>query len=71
MVWVKPASSGPLINMQANEASTSLVCQWKLPLAAAPQRTPQIRGIQVTGFISCKRSFQMLEVPLAPFMPSS
>ncbi|CAI8161428.1 MAG: Uncharacterised protein [Synechococcus sp. CC9902] len=33
--------------------------------------TPQIKGIQVTGFISCRRSFQMLEVPEAPFMPSS
>ena len=36
--------------MQANDANTSLVCQWKLPLAAAPHSTPQIRGIQVTGF---------------------
>jgi hypothetical protein len=57
--------------MQAIEAPTSGSRQWKLPDAAAPQRTPQIRGIQVTGFISCSRIFQMLEVPLAPFMPSS
>ena len=33
--------------------------------------TPQIKGIQVTGFISCSRSFQMLVVPEAPFIPSS
>jgi hypothetical protein len=42
-----------------------------LPEAAAPHSTPQIKGIQVTGFISCNRIFQMLLVPLAPFMPSS
>ncbi len=57
--------------MQAIEAPTSGRVQWKLPDAAAPQRTPQIRGIQVTGFISCSRIFQMELVPLAPFMPSS
>ena len=47
------------------------VFQWKLPEAAAPHSTPQIKGIQVTGFISCSRIFQMELVPLAPFMPSS
>lgn len=57
--------------MQATEAPTSGRVQWKFPEAAAPQITPQIRGIQVTGFISCSRIFQMLELPLAPFMPSS
>ena len=36
--------------MQAIEAPTSLMLQWKLPEAAAPHNTPQIRGIQVTGF---------------------
>jgi hypothetical protein len=55
--------------MQAKEASTSWGRHWKWPEAAAPHRTPQIRGIQVTGFISCSRIFQMLEVVLAPFMP--
>ena len=57
--------------MQAKEAATSGRVQWKRPEAAAPQSTPQIRGIQVTGFISWSRIFQMVEVPLAPFMPSS
>ena len=38
--------------MQAMEAPTSETVQWKFPEAAAPQRTPQIKGIQVTGFIS-------------------
>jgi hypothetical protein len=28
-------------------------------------------GIQVTGFISCSRIFQMLLVPAAPFIPNS
>lgn len=32
---------------------------------------PQMRGIQVTGFISCRRIFQMLVSAEAPFMPSS
>jgi hypothetical protein len=30
-----------------------------------------MRGIHVTGFISCTRIFQMLVSALAPFMPSS
>jgi hypothetical protein len=38
--------------MQAMDAPTSVKVQWKLPEAAAPQSTPQIKGIQVTGFIS-------------------
>ena len=33
--------------------------------------TPESKGIQVTGLISCSRSFQMLVVPEAPFSPSS
>ena len=41
------------------------------PLAAAPQRTPQMRGTQVTGFISCSRIFHLSSVSDAPFMPSS
>jgi uncharacterized oligopeptide transporter (OPT) family protein len=42
-----------------------------VPEAAAPQITPQIKGIQVTGFISCSRIFQMLSELEAPFIPSS
>jgi len=71
MVWVYPARRGPLISMQAIDTPTSEAVQWKLPEAAAPQITPQIKGIQVTGFISCNRIFQMLLVPAASFMPSS
>ena len=56
--------------MQAREASTSGRRQWKFPEAAAPQSTPQISGIHVTGFISCSRIFQRVVVLLAPFIPS-
>jgi len=57
--------------MQAIEAATWPGLQWKFPDAAAPQITPQIRGIQVTGFISCSLIRQMLLEPAAPFIPSS
>lgn len=36
------------------------------PEAAAPQVTPQIRGTHVTGFVSCKRIFQIFSVVEAP-----
>ena len=43
----------------------------KLPLAAAPQVTPQMSGIQVTGFISCRRIRHLEVVEEASLMPSS
>jgi hypothetical protein len=57
--------------MQSADMPTSRTVHSKLPDAAAPQRTPQMRGIQVTGFMSCRRIFQMLVSAEAPFMPSS
>lgn len=37
-----------------------------IPDAAAPQVTPQIRGIQVTGLVSWRRIFQIFSVVDAP-----
>lgn len=36
------------------------------PEAAAPQRTPQMRGIHVTGLVSCRRIFRISSVVEAP-----
>ncbi len=42
------------------------------PEEAAPQITPHIKGIQVIGFISCRRIFQIeLSPGAAPFIPKS
>ena len=44
----------------------------KPPDAAAPHRTPQIRGTHVTGLVSWSRIFHSDSVvSAAPFMPSS
>ena len=57
--------------MHSAARPTSRGVHSKWPEAAAPQSTPQMSGIQVTGFISCSRIFQMLVSAEAPFMPSS
>ena len=57
--------------MQARDARTLENVQVKLPLAAAPQITPHIKGIQVIGFISWILSFHKLLVSEAPFIPKS
>ena len=57
--------------MHASEANTLLNVHSKFPLAAAPQITPHIQGIQVIGFINCIRSFHILEVSDAPLIPNS
>lgn len=36
-----------------------------------PKNPPQMRGIHVTGLVSCTRIFQMSVSSDAPFMPSS
>ena len=72
IVCVYPVSSGPLIVMQSADLATSSGVQWKLPDAAAPQSTPQIRGTQVTGFVSCRRIFQSESTSsAAPLTPRS
>jgi len=72
MVWVYPVINGPDINIQVATFNTSSTDQLKCPDEAAPQTTPQIKGIQVIGFINWRRIFQIDVSPDdAPFIPNS
>ena len=73
IVCVNPVSSGPDIVMHNRDRPTSRGVHSNPPDAAAPHSTPQIKGIHVTGFVSCSLIFQMSvsRSPSAPFIPSS
>lgn len=43
---------------------------FSIPEAAAPHRTPQIRGAHVTGLVSCNRIFHIFCTPLQDYLYS-
>ena len=49
---IVPVRRGPDMNMQSMDLPTFSGVQVKWPEAAAPHRTPQMRGTQVTGLVS-------------------